>query len=73
MGPALKALLHLFVSTAAVGAVSSIAQGAPITSGAVLIPSLTAGALAVGHAAFPSIFGWQQQDNQPPRILGGPR
>ena len=50
----LKSLAHLFVTAAATAATAHIVSGAALTSGNVLIPALTAGALAVGHALMPS-------------------
>ena len=52
-----KGIVHAFVSVVVVNAAGHIMSGQPITSGAVLIPSLLAGGLAVGHAIAPSIIG----------------
>ena len=64
LGPIAKGLAHLFVSTAAVAGTNVILTGAPITSSHVLIPAGIAGALAVGHAAFPSIIGAQSKKHK---------
>lgn len=53
----IRTLAHAFVSTGTVAAATIIGTGSPVTSGAVLIPSLIAGALAAGHAAMPSTLG----------------
>lgn len=66
MNAILKGLAHLFVSTAAVSGTTVILTGDPITSGHVLIPSAIAGALAVGHAVFPSIIDWNPTPPPPP-------
>ncbi len=50
----LRTLAHGFVSAFALGATAQIQSGAPITSGAVLIPAAIAGVLGAIHGAMPS-------------------
>ncbi len=53
----LRTLLHAFLSSAAVGASTALTSGSPVTSGNVLIPTLSAGALGAAHAMLPSTLG----------------